>query len=208
MTATQLSAAGTHAGIDDGRDNLGQAFREMPIGKIAMWWFLASEIMIFGGLIATYVLFRVAHGGWEAEAAHVKWPLGALNTLVLVTSSLTMILAHYDVVKDDRAGVRNNLGLTVLLAFVFLGIKAFEYSSDFREGFTPLSGMFWSFYYMMTGLHALHVIAGIVVNSTLFVMASRGTLWPHAQHRVEWAGLYWHFVDVVWIFLFPLLYLT
>lgn len=185
----------------------GDTLREIPIGKLGMWWFLASEIMIFGGLIVTYVLFRVAHGGWADQAAHVNWRLGALNTLVLVTSSLTMILALHGVETDDRAGVRRYLGLTVMLGLVFLAIKAVEYSTDFAEGSTPLSGMFWSFYYMMTGLHALHVIAGIVINSSLLVMAMRGTLWRIPQ-RVEFAGLYWHFVDVVWIFLFPLLYLT
>jgi heme/copper-type cytochrome/quinol oxidase subunit 3 len=211
MAVTELSAsAGTGAasGLDLGATGTDEALREIPIGKLGIWWFLASEIMIFGGLIVCYVLFRVANGGWEAEAAHVKWQLGAVNTLVLVSSSLTMILAHLAVEKDDRPAVRNYLGLTVLLGLVFLGIKAFEYSSDFAEGSTPLSGMFWSFYFMMTGLHALHVIAGIAINSALCVMAARGSLWPRAQQRVEYAGLYWHFVDVVWIFLFPLLYLT
>ena len=211
LSANELSAnagadaASTHAPQSTGPDRL---LREMPIGKIAIWWFLASEIMIFGGLIACYVLMRIAHGGWEAEAAHVKWQLGAINTLVLVTSSLTMILAHYSVERDDRGAVSRYLGLTVILGLVFLGIKTFEYRADFAEGFTPLSGMFWSFYYMMTGLHAIHVTAGIVINAVLFAMARRGTLWPRVQQRVEFAGLYWHFVDVVWIFLFPLLYLS
>jgi len=211
MGSIELSAeggAGAAAAGDPQSTGSDRLLRELPIGKIGIWWFLASEIMIFGGLIACYVLMRIGHGGWEAEAAHVKWQLGAVNTLVLVTSSLTMILAHYGVEKNDRAAVRNYLGLTVLLGLVFLGIKAFEYRSDFGEGFTPLSGMFWSFYYMMTGLHAIHVLAGIVINALLFAMARRGTLWPGIQQRVEFAGLYWHFVDVVWIFLFPLLYLT
>lgn len=211
MGAIELSAdagSGAAAASDPQSTGSDRLLRESPIGKIGIWWFLASEIMIFGGLITCFVLMRIAHGGWEAEAAHIKWQLGALNTLVLLTSSLTMILAHHSVERDDRAAVSRYLGITVMLGLAFLGIKTFEYWSDLSEGFTPLSGMFWSFYYMMTGLHALHVTAGIVINALLFAMARRGTLWPRAQQRVEFAGLYWHFVDVVWIFLFPLLYLT
>lgn len=184
------------------------AIERIPLGKIGVWWFLASEIMVFGGLMSCYVLLRIAHGGWEAQAAHVNWRLGAFNTLVLVSSSLTMILAYAGVGSDDRAAVKRMLAATVALGVLFLGVKSYEYSHEIAQGFTPLSGMFWSFYYLMTGLHALHVLAGIVINLTLLVMAVRGKLWPSAQQRVEFAGLYWHFVDVVWIFLFPLLYLT
>ncbi len=185
-------------------DTLGR----IPIGKIGVWWFLASEIMVFGGLIICYTLVRIQHGGWASEAAHVNWRLGALNTLVLVTSSLTMILAYGAVQSDERARVRIYLAMTVALGLAFLGIKSVEYTYDIREGLTPLTGLFWSFYYLMTGLHALHVTAGIVLNSFLLILATRGSLWPHRQQRIEFAGLYWHFVDVVWIFLFPLLYLT
>jgi heme/copper-type cytochrome/quinol oxidase subunit 3 len=95
----------------------------------------------------------------------------------------------------------------VLLGLGFLGVKAIEYTAEINHGFTPASGIFWSFYYGMTGLHALHVLAGIVVNAVLWIAALRGQLGDHA-HRVELAGLYWHFVDIVWIFLFPLLYLA
>lgn len=181
----------------------------IPIGKVGVWWFLASEIMVFGGLISSYALFRVAHGGWAEQAAHVNWRLGALNTLVLVTSSLTMILALSAVRSARRERAANFLLLTVLLGLTFLGVKAIEYSREITEGFTPESGMFWSFYYLMTGLHGLHVLGGIVLNATLYVVATRGTLWSNDhENRVEFAGLYWHFVDVVWIFLFPLLYLA
>ena len=119
MAAPQLTAGAGIApfGAPPGTD---EALREMPIGKLGIWWFLASEIMIFGGLIVCYVLMRIAHGGWESEAAHVKWQLGATNTLVLVSSSLTMILAHLAVEQGDRRAVRNYLGLTVLLALGFL----------------------------------------------------------------------------------------
>lgn len=183
------------------------AIGAIPAGRIGVWWFLASEIMIFGGLIASFVLFRVAHGGWHAESAHVHWRIGAFNTLVLLTSSLTMVLA-WEGVKADRLGrVKTFLGLTVLLGATFLGVKAYEYSLEIGAGFTPFAGLFWAFYFTLTGLHALHVFGGVVVNSCLWVMASRNRL-QGIQQRVEFAGLYWHFVDVVWIFLFPLIYLS
>ena len=178
-------------------------------GKMAIWWFLASEIMVFGGLIAIYILYRMASAGaWTQLAEHVSTTIGAINTLVLLTSSLTMVKAHAAVEDGDRRRTKIFLGLTVLFGFMFLGFKAVEYATEISHGFTPLAGAFWSFYYAMTGLHGLHVLAGIVVNLALFIMAVKGNLWPHAHQRVEYAGLYWHFVDVVWIFLFPLLYLS
>ncbi len=181
----------------------------LPSGKLGVRWFIASEIMVFGGLIGTYVLLRVAHGGRSDQASHVNWRLGAINTLVLVTSSLTMILALNAVRVERRERAARFLLLTVLLGLTFLGIKSIEYTHELGEGFKPTSGMFWSFYYIMTGLHGLHVLGGIILNATLYIAAVRGTLWSgNRRARVEFAGLYWHFVDVVWIFLFPLLYLA
>ena len=173
-----------------------------------MWWFLASEIMVFGGFIGCYILLRLASTGWAETAAHVSLLLASINTLVLLTSSLTMVLAFAAVENRDRRGVRLFLLLTVLLGLTFLGIKAYEYSTELAKGFTPLAGLFWSFYYAMTGLHALHVLGGVTVNFVLLLMALGGRAWPSVQHRVELAGLYWHFVDIVWIFLFPLIYMT
>jgi len=181
----------------------------VPPGKMGIWWFLASEVMVFGGLICCYILFRIAaEGAWAEMASHVNTTIGAINTFVLLTSSLTMVLAAAAIEDDDRDRVKRYLGLTVLLGLLFLVFKAVEYSGEIGKGFTPVSSTFWSFYYMMTGLHALHVLGGIVANLVLFVMAIRGSLWPKSQQRVEYAGLYWHLVDIVWIFLFPLLYLS
>ncbi len=181
----------------------------IPLGKIGIWWFLASEIMVFGGLIGSYVLYRMASAGaWAELAQHVNTPIAIINTVVLLTSSLTMVLAHAAVEDGSQPKARNYLGLTVFLGLAFLCLKAFEYSTEIAHGYTPVSGVFWSFYYTMTGLHGLHVLAGIIANFALFVMAVRGTLFNGVQQRVEFAGLYWHFVDVVWIFLFPLLYLS
>lgn len=172
-----------------------------------MWWFLASEITVFGGLIVSYIVVRLGSAGWSEAAAHLNFAFALVNTFVLLSSSLTMVLAFAAVEERKPKRLRAYLGLTILLGLVFLAIKALEYTGEIREGFTPAAGIFWSFYYGMTGLHALHVLAGIVVNLILFVAALSDTLRP-SEHRVELAGLYWHFVDIVWIFLFPLLYLT
>ena len=180
----------------------------IPSGKLAIWWFLASEIMTFGGLLAAFVLCRFAGGGWEDEAAHVNTRIAAFNTLVLVTSSLAIVQAHAAVERRNRERAAAFLLLTAVLGAAFLGIKGFEYSLELRHGFTPSSGPFWSFYYGLTGLHALHVLAGVIANVALWVTAVRGRAWARVEQRVEYAGLYWHFVDVVWIFLFPLVYLT
>jgi heme/copper-type cytochrome/quinol oxidase subunit 3 len=182
-------------------------FTGQPLGKIGIWWFLASEIMVFGGLIGAYIVSRIAAGGWAAERAQVNTRLAAVNTLVLLTSSLTVVEAHAAAEANARGRARQYLLATVLLGCAFLGIKGYEYAVEIGHGLTPASNLFWSFYYTMTGLHGLHVLAGILVNFTLFVAAG-GTAWPRIKHRIEYAGLYWHFVDVVWIFLFPLLYLA
>jgi heme/copper-type cytochrome/quinol oxidase subunit 3 len=183
------------------------AFEALPLGRAGMWWFLASEIMVFGALLGSYVLSRLAAGGWHDEMTHLNARLAAFNTLVLVTSSLTIVQAHAAAERGERDRARRFLWLTVLLGVVFLCDKGWEYSGELAHGFTPATSTFWSFYYAMTGLHGLHVAVGIVVNAALAVAAGRPH-WNAVRHRVEYAGLYWHFVDVVWIFLFPLLYLS
>ena len=178
-------------------------------GKMGIWWFLASEVMVFGGLICCYILFRMAaDGAWAEMATHVNTTIGAINTFVLLTSSLTMVLAGSAAEDENREKTKLYLGLTVLLGLLFLVFKGIEYSGEIGKGFTPVTDTFWSFYYLMTGLHGLHVLGGIVTNLVLFIMAMKGSLWPGSQQRVEYAGLYWHLVDIVWIFLFPLLYLS
>ncbi len=182
---------------------------ELPAAKVALWWFLASEIMVFGGFIATYVLFRAANdGAWAALAAHLSTPLAAFNTLILLTSSLTVVKALDGAHRADHAALRKYLLLTIILGVGFLCVKGVEYSIEITHGFTPLSGMFWAFYYTMTGLHGLHVLAGIVIHVVLLVSVSRQGAQFTGARRVEAGALYWHFVDVVWVFLFPLLYLS
>lgn len=176
-----------------------------PIWRLGMWWFLGSEIVVFGGLIASYVLYRFHHPEWAMEAAHTLSWVGATNTVVLLTSSLTMILSHHRVMENhDVLGGQRFLGLTILLGLVFLGFKGYEYSHEISAGLVPSKSLFWSFYYLMTGLHGLHVLGGLVANVVVLVGMKKKV----ALHRIESIGLYWHFVDVVWIFLFPLLYLA
>lgn len=178
-----------------------------PYGKTGTWWFLSSEIPTFGGVLVAYIVLRLGSAGWAEASSQLNFNIALINTFILLTSSMTIVMAHAAVQENDYKRVAKFLGVTVLLGLGFLAMKAFEYTTEIRHGFLPSSGIFWSFYYGMTGLHALHVLAGIIVNLILWIQAAKGTLAPHG-HRVELAGLYWHFVDIVWIFLFPLLYLT
>jgi len=178
-----------------------------PYGKYGTWWFLSSEIPTFGGVLVAYITLRLGSTGWAEASSHLNFNVALINTFLLLTSSMTIVMAHAAVLDSDYKRVANFLGITVLLGLGFLGMKAFEYTTEISHGFLPSSGIFWSFYYGMTGLHALHVLAGIIVNLVLWIQAAKGRLAPKG-HRVELAGLYWHFVDIVWIFLFPLLYLA
>ena len=176
----------------------------MPTGKLAVWWVIASEIVIFGGLLASYIMHRLAHDAWSAQAAHTNTWIGAFNTMVLLTSSLSAVLAHQAAERGDGPKAARLLYATVAGALTFLVVKGFEWSGEIGEGFTITSSTFWSFYYTAAGLHASHVIAGAIL--MLFVAAdARRNL---ELHRVELIGIYWHFVDIVWIFLFPLLYIA
>ncbi len=177
----------------------------VPIWRLGIWWFLGSEIAVFGGLLAVYILYRLHHPEWGSEAAHTLSWVGATNTVVLLTSSLTMILAHYRILEEnDLKGGRRDLAITILLGLVFLGFKGFEYHHEITGGLVPARSLFWSFYYLMTGLHGLHVVGGLVANAVVL----HGLKTGRSLHRIESVGIYWHFVDLIWIFLFPLLYLA
>ena len=176
----------------------------VPSGRLAVWWFLGSEVVTFGGLLVAYSLMRLRHPEWGEQAANTLMWAGTLNTVVLLTSSLTMVLAHVAAEAGDHRKAARRLAITTLLGLAFVGVKAFEYSHEIHAGFTPVAGLFWSFYFVMTGLHALHVLGGLVANFIVWLGVRKGK----ALQRVELVGLYWHFVDVVWIFLFPLLYVA
>jgi len=175
--------------------------------KLGMWWFLASEIMVFGGALVSFILLRLVGPGWTEDLAHNNVILGSVNTLILITSSFTIVEALSAQKRGDEKKFRSSMGITIALGLLFLVIKGVEYSGHFSEGLFPDKGLFWAFYFGLTGLHALHVLGGIVANAALLVVASKPGGFSRYGHRAEMNGLYWHFVDVVWIFLFPLLYL-
>jgi len=175
-------------------------------GKLGIWLFLSGETILFGGLIGTFLLYRLSDPTWREAAEHTSVAIGTFNTLVLLTSSYTMVMAYK---AADTLGVAKSrlwLVLTVAFGLLFMCVKGYEWGLKFEHGITPASGRFWSFYFTMTGLHALHLFAGVVINAVLALEAFRGTM-PAPARRIEVAGLYWHFVDLVWVFLFPLFYL-
>lgn len=177
--------------------------------KLGLWCFLASEIMLFGGLFSAYILLRMGTPSWPEGSALLNVPLATLNTMVLISSSMTIVMAWASLMMKDFSKYRLYMGLTVLLSFAFLVIKGLEYGAKFDHHIFPSKNNFYGIYFTLTGLHALHVIGGIVVNLYLLFPGSR--MWKTNPQqftgRVEAAGLYWHFVDLVWIFLFPVLYL-
>jgi heme/copper-type cytochrome/quinol oxidase subunit 3 len=179
----------------------------VPNGKLAIWLFLSSEVMLFGALFSSYILLRVGADEWPRAVLNV--PLATLNTMVLIASSVTMVMSWASLKMNNLGKFRMYLGLTIALAFVFLIVKAVEYNEHFSEHQIPSTSTFYATYFTLTGLHGLHVIGGIFVNLYLLLPGSR--LWKSDPekftNRIEYAGLYWHFVDLVWIFLFPSLYL-
>jgi len=176
----------------------------LPTGRLAIWWLLASEIVIFGGLLASYLMHRLGHPEWGAYAAHTNTWIGAFNTLVLLSSSLSAVLAHQAAEEGNGKKAAKLLYLTTLGGLTFLIVKSFEWTHEIREGFTITANGFWQFYYTAAGLHASHVIAGAIA----MIFVARDAAKGKELQRVELVGIYWHFVDVVWIFLFPLLYIA
>ena len=180
--------------------------------KLGIWIFLASEIMLFGGLFSAYVFLRLAapEGDFAYWGSKLSVPMATINTLVLISSSVTVILSWASLKMKDFEKYKLYMGLTLLCAGIFLVIKYFEYTGKFQHGIYPSSSTFMGIYFTLTGLHGLHIIGGIVVMGYMWLPI--GTkLWDSDPelftNRVETAGLYWHFVDLVWIFLFPILYL-
>ncbi len=177
--------------------------------KLGIWLFLASEVMLFGALFSTYVILRVGSFDWPLGSSILSIPLGTLNTFVLISSSVTMVLSWAALKMKNFSRFRLCLGSTIALALVFMVIKSFEYSAKFHHHLFPSTNTYMAIYFTLTGLHALHVLGGVIVNSYLLGPGSR--MWKtdpeRFTNRIEIAGIYWHFVDLVWIFLFPILYL-
>ena len=188
--------------------------------KIGMWLFLATEIMMFGGLFVgfAYQQSKFPEAFYEGHK-HLQQPLGALNTVVLLISSFTMVMAVHKAATNKQKQLCNYLVVTIACACVFLTVKYFEYAHKFHDGLLPgrffsnaedptgHQFIFFSFYFMMTGLHGIHILVGIGVLTWLLIRARRGDFSSSYYTPVDLVGLYWHLVDVIWIYLFPLLYL-
>lgn len=177
--------------------------------KLGTWCFLASEVMLFGALFSAYVLLRTGAPSWPEGSQLLNVPMATFNTLVLIISSMTMVMSWASLATKDFSKYRLYMGLTILLGLTFLVVKAFEYGAKFEHHIFPKTSTFYAIYFTLTGLHGLHVLGGILLNSYFFFPGS--ALWKEEPEqltgRIECAGLYWHFVDLVWIFLFPVLYL-
>ena len=179
----------------------------LPNGKLGIWLFLASEVMLFGALFSTYILLRVGAAEWPHGELSV--PLGAVNTIILIGSSVTMVMAWASLKMNNWGRHRLFLALTFVLALIFLINKYFEYAEHLEAGEGPWHSTFLAIYYTLTGLHGLHIVGGMVVMA--YFLGPGAKLWTRNPdqfaNRIEYTGLYWHFVDLVWIFLFPVLYL-
>lgn len=177
--------------------------------KLGIWLFLASEVMLFGSFFSSYALLRSGAPAWPDQSAVLSVPLATLNTIILISSSVTMVLSWVGIKTGRVDRFQRYMGLTLALGAAFLVVKAFEYGDKFSHGLVPATDNFLGLYFTMTGVHALHVLVGMVVNAYLLWPGVRmfGTEPARFTNRVEVAGIYWHFVDVVWIFLFPVLYL-
>ncbi|MEM7232172.1 MAG: cytochrome c oxidase subunit 3 [Planctomycetota bacterium] len=180
-------------------------------GKMGIWLFLASEVMLFGALFSTYIFLRVSNPGpWPpAGTPDLSVLLALFNTFVLITSSVTMVMAWASLKAKNPVDARRNILFTVILALVFMVIKSIEYYGKFSHDVGPSTNVFLGLYFTMTGLHGIHVLGGVVV---LGYFAGPGMkMWEtepeRFTNRIEITGLYWHFVDLVWIFLFPAIYL-
>jgi cytochrome c oxidase subunit III len=199
-------------------DNLEQ---QREAGTLGMWVFLVTEVLFFGGLFMTYIVYRSWYPGAFAAASHeLDITLGTINTAVLITSSLTMALAVHASQTGERRLLLIFLLITMALGVTFLGIKGVEYYHKFTEHHVPgpafqfekeyfrHAQLFFSLYFVMTGLHALHMIIGLGIMTWMLWWSWRGVISAEYYSPIEISGLYLHFVDIVWIFLFPLLYLV
>jgi cytochrome c oxidase subunit III len=196
------------------------AEQQHTAATVAMWVFLATEVMFFGGLFTGYMVYRGEYSqAWAEGSQHLCFFYGTLNTAVLLVSSLTMVLA----VRSAQLGLRSQilfLSLTILLGLGFLGIKGIEYHEHFVNHEFPGASfqwdgplkanaqLFFSFYWAMTGLHAVHMVVGIGLVAYLIIKAAQRLYSPAYLNPVDIVGLYWHFVDIIWIWLYPLLYLV
>jgi cytochrome c oxidase subunit III len=193
--------------------------QQYETSTFGMWVFLVTEIMFFGGLFTAYLLYRIQFAeAFQHASHHLDIALGCFNTVVLIGSSLTMALAVHSARLSKPKSIAFWIAMTMLLGSIFLGVKAYEYTHKWHEGLVPFNfflaapdaghqRIFFSLYFAMTGLHATHMVIGMVIMVIIAWQALKGAYTSRWYTPVEIMGLYWHFVDLVWIFLFPLLYL-
>ena len=220
MSPEDLTTAGETMPPDALAHQFDDLEQQHSAATLGMWVFLATEVMFFGGMFLGYAVYRHAYPqAFAVGSRHMELVLGAVNTAVLLTSSFTMALAVRAAQMGRRRATVGFLLVTICFGLAFLGIKAVEYTGHIREGLSPGPGfhfegpqpeqvhLFTSFYFVMTGTHAVHMVVGVVLLSVIAWLAWRGRFGPEHHAPVEVSGLYWHFVDMVWIFLFPLFYL-
>jgi len=179
----------------------------IPTTKFAIWLFLASEVMFFAGLIGAYIVLRGGAPEWPVVSNILNVPLVAGNTFILIVSSVTMVRAFAAIEDGNQKGMRAMLLATAALGIVFLSIQAMEWSALINEGTTVSTDLFGSVFFTLTGFHGLHVLGGVLALLYTIAKAFRGNFTQASHGGVELMGLYWHFVDVVWIFLFTIVYL-
>ena len=217
-------STGNHSATADHKHHFAHHFKnamhEFMSSKEGIWLFMVTEILMFGGLFVGYFLMHALYPQTFAEgASHLDWKLGSINTIVLIISSWTMALSIHFIQVGKSSKANMTLITTILCGFIFLGIKYIEYHHKFEDGLLPGKffhnpeavaqnlGMYFGFYFMMTGLHGIHVISGMALITWVLIRNLRGDFDPHYYTAVEGVGIFWHIVDLVWIFLFPLLYL-
>jgi cytochrome c oxidase subunit III len=187
-------------------------------GKLGMWLFISTEILLFGGLFLLYAMYRLKNpADFHAASLDLSRFAGTLNTCVLITSSLTVVLAVFSLQRDRARDAVRYLAVSIALGFVFLVVKGFEWAAKFEHGLNPNAPflatqpkgvmLYFGLYFTMTGLHAVHVIVGMTILGIFLVRIRQGKITARNPTLLENAGLYWHLVDVIWIFLFPLFYL-
>ncbi|HVS12150.1 MAG TPA: heme-copper oxidase subunit III [Planctomycetota bacterium] len=176
-------------------------------GKFAIWLFLATEVMFFTGLIGTYIVIRMGTRSWPNPEDRLAVGITAVNTFFLICSSFTMVKAVEASMRWSKQALLGWLGLTVVIGSIFVGIQAYEYVELIKHGSLPNVDLFWSTFYAMTGFHGLHVSAGVLWLIVVWLGVAFGILRREHRMRIELAGLYWHFVDLVWVLLFTIVYL-
>ncbi len=218
MSTSNHSHGGAHVA-----HHFRDAEHQFDSAKQGIWLFMVTEILMFGGLFVGYAIFHTIYPQMFSEgASHLDWRLGFVNTLVLIASSYTMAMSIHHLQKNEKDQAVTKLWITVLCGVIFMVIKAFEYKAKFDHGLLPGNllnvehahavhanlGMYYGFYFCMTGLHGLHVLIGMGLIIWLAIRAKRGDFGADYFTPVEGVGIFWHIVDLIWIFLFPLLYLV